>query len=307
METAYFDAHCDTLTAWDGRYNRIRLNIENEGFAARGQIFAVCADENPRVSGLLGACVSRLRGMNNTVICGCAEDLLRAEREKKTAAFLSIEGAEVIKCNLDELDRVYGYGVRFIGLTWNIENGLSGTCVQKKRLGLTQKGRAFAQKALETGMTLDISHISDAAARELIALAPGRVMASHSNSRSVCDNPRNLTDEIFISLAKSGGVCGINLYPPFLTNSETAGITDVLRHIEHFASLFPGALRHIALGCDLDGCGILPKGIDVSADIGKIYEALLSANYSESDAKGIFYGNLREFILKALRINGETV
>jgi membrane dipeptidase len=302
MNAMYFDAHCDTLTAYDGRYGRIRLELEKESYSVRAQIFAVCGDNSERpLTGLLETCVSRLNAMENVKLCRTARDLLCAESEKKTAAFLSIEGAEVLDCDEKKLDFARSIGVNFIGLTWNIANGLSGTCVQNRKTGLTPEGFSFAKKALEKGMVLDISHISDSAAGEIIELAGGRAYASHSNSRAVCKNPRNLTDALFISLAKSSGVCGINLYPPFLKKRGTAKISDVILHIEHFASLFPGAAGHIALGCDLDGCGIMPEGIETSKDISRIYEALLKENYPEQCVKDIFYGNLRAFIIKTIR------
>ncbi len=302
MNISYFDAHCDTLTAVDGRYGRIRLNFKGEPFTARGQIFAICGDISPRpFGGLLQTCADRLGKMKGVKLCRNASDLEAAVIEKKIAAFLSIEGAEVIDCDEKKLDFARSVGVNFIGLTWNIYNGLAGTCVQKRKNGLTNKGRLFAKKALENGMVLDISHISDPAAEELIALAGGRVFASHSNARAICDNPRNLTDAIFTSLAKSGGVCGINLYPPFLKKHGKAGISDVIMHIEHFASLFPGAVGHIVLGCDLDGCMNLPAGIETSSDIAEIYEALLAENYPESCVRDIFYGNLKAFIENAIR------
>ena len=73
----------------------------------------------------------------------------------------------------------------------------------------------------------------------------------------------------------------------------------MLLHIEHFASLFPGADVHIVLGCDLDGCSNLPEEIETSRDISKIYEALLKENYAEQIVRGIFYDNLRAFLIKA--------
>lgn len=300
MSASYFDAHCDTLTALDGRYSRIRLDLENENFERRGQIFAVCADNRPRPFGnLLESCVKSLQNFKSVKLCKSSADLINAENEKKTAAFLSIEGGEVIDCDEERLKQAFDLGVRLIGPTWNIANGLSGTCVKNKNRGLTKKGKSFVIKAIQTGMVLDISHISDPAAKEIIELAGARAFASHSNSRKVCDNRRNITDELFISLSENGGVCGINLYPPHLSKAKKAGIKDVLLHIEHFASLFPGAAGHIALGCDLDGCENLTKEIETSRDIGKIYEALLKENYSEQIVRGIFYENLRSFLLKA--------
>ena len=300
MNGPYFDAHCDTLTAFDGRYKRIYVSPETENYSKRGQIFAICGDDKPRpFIKLLEKCSSELKNMKNAVLCRNEADLLSAEANKKTAALLSIEGGEVINCAAEKIEYAASIGVKFIGLTWNIANGLAGTCVQDIHTGLTKKGVLFAETALKNDMVLDISHMSDPAAYETIELGGSRVYASHSNSRSICSNPRNLTDDLFITLSKKGGIIGINLYSRFLKDNGNAKISDVISTIEHFSSLFPGAYRHIALGCDLDGCDEYPDGINSSKDVEKIREALLKENYSDDIIKAIFYDNLRGYIKTA--------
>jgi membrane dipeptidase len=58
----------------------------------------------------------------------------------------------------------------------------------------------------EIGMILDISHVSDKSFYDIIELSKAPVIASHSCSRSLCDNPRNLSDDMLKKLSGNGGV-----------------------------------------------------------------------------------------------------
>ena len=63
---------------------------------------------------------------------------------------------------------------------------------------------------------VDISHLSDGGADEILEGRKIPLVASHSNARAVCGNPRNLTDEQIKKIADCGGVIGINFYKKFL-------------------------------------------------------------------------------------------
>jgi len=58
---------------------------------------------------------------------------------------------------------------------------------------------------------VDVSHLSDQAFKDVCDVAERPFVASHSNCRSLCPHPRNLTDEIIRALALRGGVVGISL------------------------------------------------------------------------------------------------
>jgi membrane dipeptidase len=53
---------------------------------------------------------------------------------------------------------------------------------------------------------VDVSHVSDKSFYDAISLSKTPVIASHSCARALCDNPRNLSDDMLRALAKSGGV-----------------------------------------------------------------------------------------------------
>lgn len=295
---SYFDAHCDTLTTGNFHHH---VDWHSETYQRRGQIFAICADGvlQPDLSFFQNAAAG-LADIPNGCLCRDGSILEKAVQSGQKAAVLAVEGAEVIGCKLTFLPQIYAAGVRVIGLTHNRFCGLAGTCVEEPTMGLTELGWTFAERAVEMGMILDISHLSDAGAYELISAYPGRVMASHSNARCLCDNPRNLTDDLFLKLLDAQGVCGINLYTHFLTGCGEASVDDVVRHIEHLAGLDSRASRTLVLGCDFDGCDCLPGSIRTSAAMEILAETLLRRNYSQKTVERFFFDNLYHFLRRTL-------
>ncbi len=295
---SYFDAHCDTLTTGSLHHH---IDWHYEAYRKRGQIFAICADgiRQPDLS-FFQTAAARLTAVPNAHLCRNGAELEQTVQVGQIAAVLAIEGAETLCCEPSQLIAAYEAGVRVIGLTHNRFCGLAGTCIEHSSQGLTESGRFFAERAVALGMLLDISHLSDAGAYELMDAYPGRVMASHSNARSLCDHPRNLTDDLFLKLLDAQGICGINLYTRFLTGREDASVDDVVRQIEYLAALDARAVRALALGCDFDGCDTLPCEVQTSAAVEVLAEALLRRNYSQETVERFFFDNLYQFLRRTL-------
>ena len=102
-------------------------------------------------------------------------------------------------------------------------------------------------------MIVDVSHASDGTFRDIMAIAKGTVIASHSNCREIAKHPRNLTDEMIWQLADAGGIAGLNLYGPFLGREKESRIEDMTAHILHM--LNKGGSDFPAIGTDFDGFG----------------------------------------------------
>ena len=213
-------------------------------------------------------------------------DLKQNKENKKMSAILTLEGAAGINHNTAALENLRQTGFRMCSLCWNQENVLTGS--NQTGGGLTQKGKDFVKEANRLGMFIDVSHISDDGFWDIFKTSSLPIIASHSNSRFVHPHKRNITDDMFLAICESGGVVGINLYAPFL--SENGNINDVLRHIFHFLELDPSQ-NHIALGGDLDGCDTLANGITDITDYKKIAAALISAGLSKPALNKIFFQN----------------
>ena len=119
-------------------------------------------------------------------------------------------------------------------------------------------------------------------------------IATHSNFRDVCDVKRNLSRDMALSIASRGGVIGINLYPPFLSDSD-AGLDDVYRHIDYGLSLVGD--RCIGFGFDIDGTGgKYPRGINPSVSIHDQVAEFLLSKYSSAVVERICGLNVIDFL-----------
>lgn len=70
------------------------------------------------------------------------------------------------------------------------------------------------------GMMIDVSHISDSAFYDVIALSSAPVIASHSCARACCDHPRNLSDDMLKALAQNGGVVQMCILSDYVKKPE---------------------------------------------------------------------------------------
>lgn len=305
-----FDAHCDTLTRCLREGTRLAHNAGNidlERGRALGpwaQFFALFPEPDVIPGG--GASPETVFEVgcrffeeelaangDRMAQCRTGAEVRAALDAGKCAAVLSVEGAELLGCSLEGLEAGWKRGVRAVTLTWNHANALSGSIVEETERGLSPQGRAFVQRMGELGMLVDVSHLSDPGFWDVAELVKGPFVATHSNARAVCPERRNLTDDMFSAIVRSGGVAGLNLFRAFV--GEPATVDGAIAHIEHFLSL--GGERSICIGGDLDGCGdCFPDGITGIQDLGSLYEGLLRRNYSEMLVHAIFFDNLMRVV-----------
>lgn len=202
------------------------------------------------------------------------------------SAILTIEGPAGFGYDSGKLEELYRLGFRITTLSWNESNILTGSHVTGE--GLTDLGKEYVRQAQHLGMIIDVSHISDQGFWDIMQISSAPVIASHSNSRSVWNVSRNLTDEMFLAICSTGGVTGINLYSDFL--GENPDLNTVCDHIIHFLQMDPDG-KHIALGGDLDGCEKLPDGFYGVQDYSKLADALLARGVQENTVLDIFWNN----------------
>ena len=307
-----FDGHCDAvflryLSGGGLRRNDGHVDLERMGKYRRcAQFFALFGEPEPTpVRDLSGkthrelfleeyALFEREMAANADLaaFCRTGAEAEAAFRSGRRAAFLSVEGAELLDCSLERLEEAHAMGVRAVNPTWNHVNALSGTNAEEPERGLTPQGRVFVRKMERLGMLVDVSHLSDPGFWDVAEELSGPFFASHSNARAVFSHPRNLTDEQFTAIIDHNGVVGLNLYANFL--GERADLDTAIAHLEHWLEL--GGERTVALGGDLDGCSSLPEGITGIQDLDRLWERLLQRNYSEALVRALFFENLMRVV-----------
>ena len=216
----------------------------------------------------------------------CATDIRENAEAGLMSAILTLEGPAGFGFDSGRLPELYEKGFRITTLSWNESNCLTGSHITGG--GLTEQGKTYVKTAQQLGMVIDVSHISDQAFWDIMDMTEKPVIATHSNSRSVCNVSRNLTDDMFLQICRCGGVAGVNLYSEFL--GEQANLDTVCHHIFHFLELDPTG-KHIALGGDLDGCDSLPAGFDGVQSYPVIAEYLLDRGLSNQQINNIFWNN----------------
>lgn len=99
---------------------------------------------------------------------------------------------EPVGDRLERLEQYAQWGVRMGMLTWNEENLLACGAGGNPDRGLTELGREAVRRMQRLNILPDVSHTSDRSFWDIMDLAEGPVIASHSNCRALCDVRRNL-------------------------------------------------------------------------------------------------------------------
>lgn len=252
------DAHADISSYLvserkDGNFNALREQVLPNLLAGglTGVVNAIYLSEEERQTPKESALVqlTELRRQLDHVpeikIVTTADELRQANEAGKIGFFLSLEGAEPVEKWAD-LELFYKKGIRFIGLTHNPANQYSGAAMAQE-LGLTKKGLELIDRMASLNMILDLSHLSDLSTNQALEEYKGTVIASHSNVRSICNHPRNMTDEQLKKLANRGGVVGLNVCSKFVTPDQpTVSDLEVQLHglLNHCGE------DHVAFGFD---------------------------------------------------------
>lgn len=188
---------------------------------------------------------------------------------------LLMEGADPLR-DASDLPFWVDSGVRVIGPAWGRTRYAGGTEAPGP---LTASGRELVAAMRDLGVTLDASHLDDAAFWEAVDLGP-RMIASHSNSRALVPGNRHLTDRMARAVAASGGVIGLVFLSAFIRagwqpGSARAGLDELAAHAEHYARVV--GWEHVGLGTDLDGgfgAEKTPLGVERYRDVPRVLEAL---------------------------------
>lgn len=229
----------------------------------------------------------------NIKLIGQNESISECFNNNKYSALFTIENSTALNGKIENVEKFAKLGVKIITLTWNASNAVGDGADVSNSKGITDFGKRVLREMENNGIVVDVSHASDRLFYDVAEIASRPFIATHSNSRSVTNHRRNLTDEQFKIIKDRNGIVGINFHRDFLSdNPDSASKYDLLNHIDKFLSL--GGENTVCIGTDFDGCN-LPDDITGSESFAEIYEMLLKHNYKESVIRKIFYENALNF------------
>lgn len=285
-----FDLHCDTLY----RIHTEKLSVQDDRLSV-----------TPRKAELLGKYSQLMAVWIPDSIRGekafrffenCADiykDSYLPLNNENRKFYLSVENGSVIGDDLSKIPLLKEYGVKAVTIVYNEDNELGSGAFSDSAFGLTDVGKKAVKEFENSDIYIDLSHSSVRTFYDVAEISEKPIIATHSNSYSLCTHRRNLTDEQFEIIKNSRGVVGINFYPPFLNPHQSkASINDVLKHIYHFLSL--GGENTLCVGSDFDGCDALEE-LDSIDKIPFFYETLLKNGFNEQVVQKIMYNNAHNF------------
>ena len=299
MQKRYFDLHTDTASVMFDRKcsfaeNDLHVDLKRmEGDFEYVQFMTLFSDCSH--TDMTGRYETLLANRDRETAGKCAVVATRAEYEAAKKAGLhpilhAIEGGEMLFCSPDRIVKAAREDkLLMAGVAWNNPNTLY------TRDGLTAEGCAYVAACNQEGVVLDISHLNDVCAAEVLSRGD-RVIASHSNARTLCDVPRDLPDELIRAIGRKKGLIGLNFYTEFISKEPSQQtFLSLARHAAYIADMV--GVSVVALGSDLDGC-ILPPGATGMENLPDMASALSEVGFSAAEIDDICFANAFNYFLK---------
>lgn len=241
------------------------------------------------------------------------KDLYKGTKNGKINILIGMEGLAHIENDISLIEKYYNdIGLRHASLTWN-EKNLLATGIGGKG-GVTDLGKKAIEKIEELGILLDVSHLNEQSFWDVVKIASGPIIASHSNAKKFAKVKRNLDKQQLLAIAESGGLVGVNAVGEFVSSDrKKQNIDTLIDHIDYMKSLI--GIEHIGFGFDF--CDFLPKhaiGLpDTTTESIAIKDLVSEANipnlisrmeyrgYSKEEIELIAYKNYYNLLKKVLK------
>ena len=202
---------------------------------------------------------------------------------------MGIENGYAIGKDLTNVERFRRRGIVYMTLCHNGDNDICDSARgNNEHNGLSEFGVEVVKEMNRVGLMIDLSHAGEKSFYDALELSKTPIVCSHSSCRSLCDHPRNLTDEQMKALSRKGGVMQLCLYGGFLRQEGQATIIDAMEHLNHMVNIM--GIDHVGIGSDFDGDGGI-IGCASASEIINITRKLLAERYSETDIQKIWGGN----------------
>ncbi|TQN71858.1 putative dipeptidase [Colletotrichum shisoi] len=158
------------------------------------------------------------------------DDVKGVYESGRMACSIGIEGNSI-----GIIRALYRLGVRYCTLTHVCNNAFADSSTSKigpVHGGLSKLCRSAVVEMNRLGMIVDISHVSEDCAKQVLELSRAPVMFSHSNAKGVFDCPRNVPDRILDMVPANGGIVMVTFVPEHVAaRRRDARMDMVLDHL----------------------------------------------------------------------------
>ncbi|MCM1108433.1 MAG: gamma-glutamyl-gamma-aminobutyrate hydrolase family protein [Clostridium sp.] len=302
------DSHCDTPMFFDQgvridqRDPRLLVDLHkmDEGGLNASIMVAYLPQRERTAEAHRKACeyadlqLSRIRRMvdDNSGSVGlacCPADVFRLHAEGRKSILQGIENGYAIGRDLSLLEHFRQQGVVYVTLCHNGDNEICDSARGAgEHGGLSAFGREVVAEMNRLGLMIDLSHAAETTFYDVLGCSAVPVVCSHSSVRSLCDVPRNLTDDQMRALAAQGGVAQVTFYEGFLRRNGGASIDDIMRHLHHMIDVM--GVEHVGIGTDFDGDGGVP-GCAAANELVNLTRRMLDDGFSPEQVRLIWGGN----------------
>jgi membrane dipeptidase len=255
------------------------------------------------------------------VVARNGSEIEEARKKGKFSILMGLEGAKAIEGSLEALRCLKRLGVRSVGLTHNVTNQLGHGAGVRENYGLTEFGKKVVQEVDDLHLVLDLVHLSEKSFYDAIEVTSSTPIVSHTGCSNICPFDsgkvpwRNISDEQIQKVADKGGVLGLALLKPFVTESSEASLGDVMKHLEHMIKLV--GIEHVGIGPDFVdysrpedqtylgelfplGEELYVRDLENVTKIPNFTATLMRAGYSDSEISKILGGNFLRVFKKVL-------
>ena len=177
------------------------------------------------------------------------QDIEKAHLEKKTAIFFGFQNCSPIEDDIELIKKVHELGCRFMQLTYNNQSLLATGCYEKIDSGVTNFGREAIKEMNKVGIVIDMSHSAEKSTFDAIEISEKPIAITHANPSFWFKAIRNKSNDLLKTLASSGGMLGLSLYPHHLKNGSNCTLENFCEMIARTAEIME--TKNIGIGSDL--------------------------------------------------------
>ena len=177
------------------------------------------------------------------------EDIEKAKNEGKTAMFFGFQNCSPIEDDINLIEKIYDYGCRFMQLTYNNQSLLASGCYEKNDSGVTNFGREAIKEMNRLGIVVDMSHSGEKSTLDAIDLSQKPIAITHATPSFWHHNKRSKSEDLLKTLAKSGGMLGLSIYPHHLKDGTHCTLDSFCEMIARLTDIM--GIKNIGIGSDL--------------------------------------------------------